>query len=393
MDSNIWIEGRLKEVLECPDIIKVFHDCRNDSGVLYAQHGILLQNIFDTQAAHAVLELQDHGKPVYKVKNVSLNALCDYYGASVNPIKDQVKAVYRRDQRFWARRPLTIDMICYAAADVISLVPNIYESMKSAMKPEFLNLFRELCEEQVTLYVDPEGVKAKKKQRKIDFEVSDLRLKLANTIGKNVVLSNREIRLLRHVELTEEDKERLKGSYKVAKKLEKLESKQKLGSQNGQDDSDDDSDRDDQELPSLESVASDGSSELSLVLGNSPSIRSPTSLHAQINQGSPSFTLSPMQPSSLTQLQPPPLSLTESMDMVNKILADSSLDRTERIDKLESLLTDMTEAFSNGSPRRDNHSKKLCDASTQTVSTGDINITKVYSESNLQPINVKTSMR
>ena len=74
--------------------------------------------------------MQDHGKPVYKVKNVSLNALCDYYGASINPIKDQVKAVYRRDQRFWARRPLTIDMICYAAADVISLVPNIYEAMK-----------------------------------------------------------------------------------------------------------------------------------------------------------------------------------------------------------------------------------------------------------------------
>ena len=127
------------------------------------------------------------------------------------------------------------------------------------MKPEFLNLFRELCEEQVMLYIDPEGVKTKKKQRKIDFEVSDLRLKLANSTGKNVVLSNREIRLLRyemydtffwtqifkvytsvclnfyiyylilllcrHVELTEEDKERLKGSYKVAKKLEKLESK------------------------------------------------------------------------------------------------------------------------------------------------------------------------
>ena len=69
------------------------------------------------------------------------------------------------------------------------------------MKPEFLNLFRELCEEQVTLYVDPEGVKAKKKQRKIDFEVSDLRLKLANTIGKNVVLSNREIRLLRYINI------------------------------------------------------------------------------------------------------------------------------------------------------------------------------------------------
>lgn len=68
----------------------------------------------------------------------------------------------------------------------------------SAMKPEFLNLFSELCEEQVMLYIDPEGVKAKKKQRKIDFEISDLRLKLANTSGKSIVLSNREIRLLRY---------------------------------------------------------------------------------------------------------------------------------------------------------------------------------------------------
>ena len=96
-------------------------------------------NYFIFQAAHAVLELQDHGKPVYKVKNISLNALCDYYGASINPIKDQVKAVYRRDQRFWARRPLTIDMICYAAADVISLVPNIYEAMKRYV------ILRRLC--------------------------------------------------------------------------------------------------------------------------------------------------------------------------------------------------------------------------------------------------------
>ena len=41
--------GRLKELLECPDIIKVFHDCRNDAGVLHVQHGIMVQNIFDTQ--------------------------------------------------------------------------------------------------------------------------------------------------------------------------------------------------------------------------------------------------------------------------------------------------------------------------------------------------------
>jgi hypothetical protein len=47
--------------------------------------------------------------------------------------------------------------------------------------------------------IDPEGVKSKKKQRKLDFEVSDLRMKLAASAGKNIVLSNREIRLLRSV--------------------------------------------------------------------------------------------------------------------------------------------------------------------------------------------------
>ena len=97
----------------------------------------------------------------------------------------------------------------------------------SAIKPEFANLFKELCDEQVLSNIDLEGVKSKKKQRKLDFEVSELRLKIATSHGKNIVLSNREIRLLRHVELTEEDKERLRGSYKVAKKLEKLEGKQR----------------------------------------------------------------------------------------------------------------------------------------------------------------------
>ena len=46
---------------------------------------------FYLQAAHAVLQLQETGKPVYKVKNVSLNALCELYNAPVNPMKEQVR--------------------------------------------------------------------------------------------------------------------------------------------------------------------------------------------------------------------------------------------------------------------------------------------------------------
>ena len=45
---------------------------------------------FLLQAAHAVLQQQETGKPVYKVKNVSLNTLCRAYNAPINPRKDQV---------------------------------------------------------------------------------------------------------------------------------------------------------------------------------------------------------------------------------------------------------------------------------------------------------------
>jgi len=94
------------------------------------------------QAAHAVLQLQELGKPVYKVKNVSLNALCEMYDAPVNPMKDQLKNVYRRDQRYWARRPLTRDMMLYAAADVLALVPQVYNAMTRSVAVLWLKLWK-----------------------------------------------------------------------------------------------------------------------------------------------------------------------------------------------------------------------------------------------------------
>ena len=224
--------------------------------------------------------------------------------------------------------------------------------------------------------IESEAVKSKKKQRKLDFEVSELRLKIATT-QKNIVLSNREIRLLRHVDLTDEDKERLRGSYKVAKKLEKLEGKQK-------DSDDEDSDNNnDLELPSLESIGSDISEKV-VVASRRPmssgGLFSPTS-----DSGSNS------------EFNSQPASLTDSMALMNKILADGNLDRLERIEKLEAILTDVT---SMALSSRSSSTQQLnltgltngntnpvtlispgtkVDAETQTISTGDISFTKVYS--------------
>ena len=87
--------------------------------ILMCNYDILIDFL---QSAHAVLQFQDQGKQVYKVKNVSLNTLCEMYNATVNPMKDQLKNVYRRDQKYWARRPLTRDMLLYAAGDVLILI-------------------------------------------------------------------------------------------------------------------------------------------------------------------------------------------------------------------------------------------------------------------------------
>ncbi|CAL4137846.1 unnamed protein product, partial [Meganyctiphanes norvegica] len=98
VERNLMYEGGLKELLESNEVVKVAHDCRGDAGALFHQFGVTLNNVFDTQAAHAVLQQQETGKPVYKVKNVSLNTLCRSYNAPVNPRKDQVKVTYSRTQ-------------------------------------------------------------------------------------------------------------------------------------------------------------------------------------------------------------------------------------------------------------------------------------------------------
>ena len=77
------------------------------------------------------------------------------------------------------------------------------------------------------------------------------------------------------------------------------------------------------------------------------------------------------------------------MALVNKILADGNLDRVERIEKLEAILTDVT-SMALGSRSSSSHnlngSSAKVDATTQTISTGDISITKVYSPSKSSPL-------
>lgn len=66
-------------------------------------------------------------------------------------------------------------------------------------------MLEELCEEQAFLFIVPDNVQKRKHQRKIDNELQVLKDKLSSDNGKNVVLSNRELRLLRYYNCCEFD--------------------------------------------------------------------------------------------------------------------------------------------------------------------------------------------
>ncbi|KAL0115543.1 hypothetical protein PUN28_010812 [Cardiocondyla obscurior] len=210
------------------------------------------------------------------------------------------------------------------------------------------------------MHIRPLDVKARKKQRKVETEVADLKKRMEEATNKNIVLSNREIRLLRYLDLTEDEKEKLKGSYKVARKLEKLEN---LGQDKGDSSDDDDEDKtDDHEYQSLESYTSENS--------HSGGILSPR------NADTPS--------------------LTESMQMVDEILSDGRMDKLEKIEKLEAILSAVTSSATeqlstnntDASPikcvcmcqdnPRTNRQSAGINVACQTLSTGDIVFTRVF---------------
>eukprot|EP00457_Paulinella_chromatophora_P009383 gb/GEZN01009449.1/.p1 GENE.gb/GEZN01009449.1/~~gb/GEZN01009449.1/.p1 ORF type:complete len:277 (-),score=20.91 gb/GEZN01009449.1/:228-1058(-) len=98
-----------KSILENPEILKIIHDPSSDADALLHLYGINVTNVHDTQASHMVL------RPDVK-KRPNLNASLTAFGCPSNESRD--KDVYQTQPRFWGKRPLTKQMIDWAANDV-----------------------------------------------------------------------------------------------------------------------------------------------------------------------------------------------------------------------------------------------------------------------------------
>jgi len=118
VDHNIRrkMMGFLKSKFESPYIEKVLHDVRADSRILFQEEGIRLKNVLDTQVYWDILNYPYD--PLFANQRISLNNLLINYNMEPNQMKAHMVKKIKRNRYFWLSRPLSEEMIDYAADDV-----------------------------------------------------------------------------------------------------------------------------------------------------------------------------------------------------------------------------------------------------------------------------------
>ena len=106
----------LKPLLENHNIVKVIHDARSDSQVLFQGYDIVINNVYDTQVAHK--------KATDSNVQLGLNALLEQYGCGTNPRKEEFGKLFSNQEKtreLFTKRPMSSTVIEYADADVRTL--------------------------------------------------------------------------------------------------------------------------------------------------------------------------------------------------------------------------------------------------------------------------------
>lgn len=125
--------GMLREVLESNNIIKIFHDFCEDAASLITHYGIRAEKVFDTQIAHRLLTNALNPFKCTENNSVSLNTLLKTHLELLNEYKDFMAKKLKDDITLWEKRPLTDEMINYAAQDVCYL-PLVYKVFCNKVK-------------------------------------------------------------------------------------------------------------------------------------------------------------------------------------------------------------------------------------------------------------------
>lgn len=118
----------LNPIFADSSICKVFHGADYDVRSLYRDYEIDIQNLFDTQLASMFLGIKETGLEA---------VVANHFGVELN------KKYQKKD---WSRRPLSVEMVEYAASDVAYLIPLAGSLMHDLEKKGRLTWVAEECE-------------------------------------------------------------------------------------------------------------------------------------------------------------------------------------------------------------------------------------------------------
>lgn len=111
---------KLCELLENPSVAKLIHDLHQDvrafAQFLPEGKKLQVQQILDTQLIAEYLSPSNN-------PFIGMNQMLELFGLEQHPSKTVVKNKMRQEENIWLNRPLSSDLMQYAAADVEVLIP------------------------------------------------------------------------------------------------------------------------------------------------------------------------------------------------------------------------------------------------------------------------------
>ncbi|KAL1462933.1 hypothetical protein WDU94_014734 [Cyamophila willieti] len=166
----LFIGTNLGSILQSEDVLKVVHNCQNDSAALLGNHGVQLRKVFDLQCAFKTVQftnptmLDDSLIPGL----LGLNNMLDYFEIGGKKLVDKehaVKKMLKKNQNLWLERPLAQDFYELAASNVSHLLV-LHYSIKSdpALRVNKI-LFQNLVYEELFRFVKPLIIKRRQNVR------------------------------------------------------------------------------------------------------------------------------------------------------------------------------------------------------------------------------------
>ncbi|XP_067947536.1 piRNA biogenesis protein EXD1-like [Watersipora subatra] len=150
----------LREILERESCVKLFYDCREDCSALKHQYNVEVKGIEDIQLL-ALLNMKLSGKRwqfvsgLQKCMSYHLGD-CGFSGAE----KARVHTALDNDKGLWRQRPISQDLLRYAAKDVMYL-PNLKDKILSrisvAPRSSVLDTIRYASKRYADFMINNEG--------------------------------------------------------------------------------------------------------------------------------------------------------------------------------------------------------------------------------------------